>query len=177
MLQGFRWSQFIPSDTVIKLATLGPVGHWGKAPGTNGTFAGLLWYTVAFHHLSPVAYGILLLATLYVGVVLCGEAEVRMMKRDPGEVILDEFTAIPICFIGLQRTLFHLDEWAWTLILAGFLLFRFFDILKPLGIKKLQDLPGGWGVMLDDIAAAVATCICLHLGIRYVLPEVLRLLN
>jgi phosphatidylglycerophosphatase A len=48
--------------------------------------------------------------------------------------------------------------------LAGFGLFRFYDILKPLGIRRLQDWPAGWGVVVDDAAAALATCATLHLG-------------
>lgn len=50
-------------------------------------------------------------------------------------------------------------------LLAGFALFRFFDIAKPWGIARLQRLPGGWGVVVDDLAAALATCATLHLGV------------
>jgi phosphatidylglycerophosphatase A len=49
-------------------------------------------------------------------------------------------------------------------VLAGFGLFRFFDILKPLGISRLQNWPGGWGIVADDFAAALAACGALHLG-------------
>jgi phosphatidylglycerophosphatase A len=67
---------------------------------------------------------------------------------------------MPLCFF----------EWRWltdlasplVILLVGFAVFRCFDILKPLGIRKLQDLPGGWGVVLDDVAAALATCATLH---------------
>jgi len=51
---------------------------------------------------------------------------------------------------------------AWVVFLAGFALFRFFDILKPLGIGRLQELPAGWGVVMDDVAAALAACGVLH---------------
>jgi phosphatidylglycerophosphatase A len=50
------------------------------------------------------------------------------------------------------------------LLVAGFALFRFYDIKKPLVINALQELPGGWGVVLDDTAAALATCATLHLA-------------
>jgi phosphatidylglycerophosphatase A len=53
---------------------------------------------------------------------------------------------------------------AWQILLAGFALFRFYDILKPLGIGRLQDLPGGWGVVADDLGAALATAVTLHLA-------------
>ena len=56
----------------------------------------------------------------------------------------------------------HLPDWA--LLLAGFAFFRFFDILKPLGIARLQHLSGGWGVVADDVGAALAACASLHAG-------------
>ncbi len=164
MTPGFRWTALLPTPLVNGLATLGPLGGWGKAPGTVGSVAGLLWYTLAFHYLHPIAFLVLLLVTLYLGVAICGEAEERMMKRDPGEIILDEFVSVPLCFFGLQGAIDSLGPWAWIILLAGFGLFRLFDILKPFGIKKLQDYPGGWGVVADDVAAAMATSICLHIG-------------
>jgi phosphatidylglycerophosphatase A len=101
------------------------------------------------------------LAGLAVG--LCGEAEIRLGKQDPGEVILDEFIAMPLCFLGWSSLLAVMP--AWAALGAGFALFRFFDIVKPLGIKRLQHLPGGWGVVVDDVVAALAACATLHGGV------------
>ena len=53
-----------------------------------------------------------------------------------------------------------------VLLLLGFGLFRFFDIVKPLGIKRIQDLPGGWGVVMDDVIAGIVACVVFH-GLRY----------
>ncbi len=53
----------------------------------------------------------------------------------------------------------------WTLLVVGFLLFRLFDIVKPFPIRKLEGLPGGWGIMADDIAAALMAKALLHLFI------------
>jgi phosphatidylglycerophosphatase A len=77
-------------------------------------------------------------------------------------VVLDEFIVIPLCFLGWQSLDGHLPYWA--ILLAGFALFRFFDIVKPLGIGRLQRLPGGWGVVADDVGAALAACATLHVG-------------
>jgi phosphatidylglycerophosphatase A len=101
-------------------------------------------------------------------VALCGEAEFRLARKGPGEVILDEFVVMPLCFLGwrlLAVAPAGAGHWPkWAVILTGFALFRFFDILKPLGIRKLQDLPGGWGVVVDDVAAALASCATMHLA-------------
>jgi len=77
-------------------------------------------------------------------------------------VILDEFVVMPLCFLGWRSLVGPLPPWA--VFLTGFALFRFFDILKPLGIRRLQDLPGGWGVVVDDVAAALASCAVMHLA-------------
>lgn len=156
------WTRGLPTPLVIGLATLGPIGRRLPAPGTWGSAAGLLWVTAVFllPRLGPGATLILCAITGYLAVAFCGEAEIRLKKSDPGEVILDEFVAMPLCFLG-WRTLAA----TWTpllVLLAGFALFRFFDIAKPLGISRLQRLPGGWGVVIDDTAAALAACATLH---------------
>lgn len=150
---------FIPNRTILALTTFGPVGRL-KAPGTWGSLAGILFYTVVFPYLAPLPYLILCLFFMFLAVPLCEEAEIRLGKRDPGCVILDEFVAIPFCFFALA-TIPGPHAWAW--ILAGFLLFRFFDIVKPLVIGRLQKLPGGWGVVMDDVAAAITTNIVLQI--------------
>lgn len=159
------WPRFLPSQMVLNFATLGPIGRNLSAPGTWGSVAGLLYFTLFFYDLG--IFGSLVFGGLgiYLAVALCGEAEFRLGRRDPGEVILDEFVAMPFCFLGWPLMAHVLPHWAapWSVFLAGFALFRLFDILKPFGISKLQDLPDGWGVVVDDIAAALATNITLHL--------------
>jgi phosphatidylglycerophosphatase A len=71
--------------------------------------------------------------------------------------------AIPLCFLGWPALVAVVP--VWVALLAGFALFRLFDIAKPLGIARLQRLPGGWGVVVDDLAAALAACATLHLGV------------
>lgn len=161
---GIPWLAFFPSSIIVGAATLGRVGYWGKAPGTNGSVAGLLLYTVAFHPLSFLGQLLLLVVLSALAVVICGEAEVRMFKRDPGEIILDEVVAVPLVFLGLN-TVMAATGYVWLYMLVGFALFRFFDILKPLGINRLQALPGGRGVVYDDLAAALAAALVLRLGL------------
>jgi phosphatidylglycerophosphatase A len=101
-------------------------------------------------------------------VAFCDAAEVRLGRRDPGCVILDEVVAIPLCFPGVLAAASARGWPLWTMAVAAFALFRFFDILKPLGINRLQNLPGGLGVVVDDLAAALATCAVLNLVVRFV---------
>jgi phosphatidylglycerophosphatase A len=167
MFEQPAWTKVIPPPTILAIATLGPVGRRMRAPGTWGSAAGLLYFIVCFVGVYPLGnFGILLTSALgaYFAVGICGEAETLMGKHDPGEVILDEFVAMPLCFLG----------WGWIagpwtlpfagLLLADFLLFRFYDIRKPLVINTLQGLPGGWGIVADDTAAALATCATLHIA-------------
>ncbi len=150
---------------VIALATLGSIGTRLPAPGTFGSLAGLAafaalleWTTL--HGLEIlVGFGILAL----VAIPICGQAERILKKQDPGEIILDEFVAQPLVFLGVPwvfgpetNPTAHI-----LLLLAGFALFRLFDILKPFGIRRLQDLPGGIGVVADDLGAALTTGLCL----------------
>ena len=168
------WPRFLPTSWVLACATVGPVGRMRKAPGTWGSVAGLLYFTTLFVGPSALSssavdvrignVGVLLLSAVgfYFSVALCGEAEFRLGERDPGKIVLDEFVAMPLCFLGWTRFAGVVPNWA--VFLAGFALFRLYDIAKPFGIKKLQDLPGGWGVTVDDTAAALAACATMHLA-------------
>ncbi len=157
------WPRFLATRTVVAWATLGPVGRRLPAPGTWGSVAGLLYFTAVFAGRVGTA-GNLLLSAIggYLAVGICGEAESRIGRNDPGEVILDEFVAMPLCFLGWPHLLNPLP--ASAVFLAGLGLFRLFDIAKPFGISRLQSLPGGWGIVIDDTAAALASCLCMHVG-------------
>ena len=148
---------------MVHLATLGPLGRRGKAPGTQGTLVGLVIYTLIFHHAAPLLYILLLSLCILSARWICAEAEQALGQKDPPCIILDEVVAVPLCFLGLQEAIEQLGGQAWYILLLGFLLFRFFDIVKPLGIKKLEKLPNRWGILADDLAAACGTAICLRL--------------
>lgn len=153
----------LPRSWVVGVATLGPIGQRLPAPGTWGSVAGLLYFAVFFQRTNVAEnLGISAVAAV-IAAFFCGEAEIRLGKKDPGMINLDEFVAMPLCFLGWP-TLVH--RWPiWAVLLVGFALFRLFDILKPFGIRRLQNAPGGWGVVIDDTAAALAACGALHLAI------------
>ena len=158
-----HWPKVLPTKLVVGVATLGPIGMKLPAPGTWGSLAGLLYFLLFFYPLSLVPTLLLTVVAGYFAVAFCGEAEKRMGRKDPGQVILDEFVVMPLCFLGWR--LVAAAGWPhWGIFVAGFALFRFYDILKPLGIHRLQSWPGGWGVVVDDVAAALAACGTLHLA-------------
>lgn len=157
-----KLTALLPTALVVGLCRCGPVGQLGKAPGTSGTVIGLLLYTVLFFPLGWLAELLLAFVLVLISIPLCGEGERRLGQRDPGEIILDEVVAVPLCFVGLKGAMLATGS-IWAYMLAGFALFRLFDILKPFGIKRLQYLPGGLGVVADDVAAALATNIILQI--------------
>ena len=75
MRQQLTWTRLLPSPVVQNIATLGPLGFLGKAPGTLGSIAGMLWFTTMFLHLSLVGFLIFLSFTVYLATEICGEAE------------------------------------------------------------------------------------------------------
>jgi phosphatidylglycerophosphatase A len=148
-----------PTPLILKLATLWGLGY-KKAPGTWGSIAGLIFYSLFFYSLSFLSYTLILLFLVYASIQICDEAERRLNQKDAQCIILDEAVAMPICFFGFDPA--RVSSNVWIIMLLGLGLFRFFDILKPLGIKRIQNLPGGLGVVLDDVAAAACTAVCLQ---------------
>lgn len=147
---------------IVQIATLGPLGRL-RAPGTWGSAAGLLWWATVvrlahakgWHH--EFFFDALVVLT---AVLLCGVAAAFIGKKDPSEIILDEFAAMPLVF--LFNPYVHHGASSFLLILLGFLFFRLFDITKPFGIKALEKLPGGFGIVLDDVMAAIYANLALQ---------------
>jgi phosphatidylglycerophosphatase A len=136
-------------------------------PGTIGSLVGVFWYTIGFWNVPFLRFLIGLILSVWVSILFCGEAEIRIGTKDPPCIILDECCAMPLCFYGIERFIHQISTW--KILLYGFLLFRFFDIVKPLGIRSLQRHNGGVGIVMDDLAAAFATCIILHITIPMLL--------
>lgn len=154
--------RMLPDRTVLGICRCGPLGTVRRAPGTVGSLGGLALYTIFFFPLGLIGQLLLLLLLIGLAIPFCEEGERRLGKRDPGEIVLDEAVAMPLCFLGLSEALLATGM-VWFFMLLGFALFRLYDILKPFGINRLQRYPGGLGVVLDDLAAAVATHVTLVL--------------
>lgn len=147
-------------DPVLLLAFGFGSGLAPKAPGTWGTLAAIPFFLL-LNQLSASIYLLILLIATIAGIYLCGQAAERLGVHDHPGIVWDEF-------VGLWITLLWVPE-GWIWIFAGFLLFRFFDILKPWPIKWVdQQVSGGWGIMFDDILAGVMALLVLQ-GLYYYL--------
>ena len=164
------WTRFLSTPLVVNLATLGPIGRVTKAPGTLGSVVGLVFYAVFFHHATTFTFILLIALSAYLSVAICDAAEKRLQMRDPGMIVLDELVAVPLIFIGMGgNSGLIAQNNGWPVLFTGFVLFRVFDIIKPLGISRLQNLPGGLGCVADDIAAALAAYVSLQLIIHFLI--------
>jgi phosphatidylglycerophosphatase A len=139
------------------IATGAGSGYLPKAPGTWGTLVGLLlWWPLA--GLSMAAYLAAVAVLFIVGVASAGAAEKILDRGDPGVVVIDEIVGV---LIALAAVPLHP-----VAALAGFALFRLFDIAKPFPVGWLdRHLHGGLGIMLDDVAAGLYALLVLHLGL------------
>lgn len=126
-----------------------------RAPGTVGTVAAIPIYLL-IAGFQPLIYAGIVVVALVLGVLVCGWVARDMQVKDPAAIVWDEF-------VGLWVALFMLpDGWYWLIV--GFSLFRFFDILKPWPVGFLdQELPGGMGIMMDDVAAGLYSLLVLQL--------------
>lgn len=145
------------------IATAFGAGYSPFAPGTAGAAVGvlMLWglgefWPDQFSGGWPQA-GWLLVAILFfffLGVIATQKLE-PIWGHDPSRIVVDELVGVWVAMLGVPNN--------WQNLLLAFGLFRLFDIWKPLGIRKFEQMPGGWGVMMDDVAAGVAAGFCLHL--------------
>ncbi|HYA86514.1 MAG TPA: phosphatidylglycerophosphatase A [Nitrospirota bacterium] len=143
------------SDTVVLFIAEGVYsGKSPFAPGTAGTLVGVLLYW-GLKNVGPFPYIILTCLLCIAGTWVAGRAEVLLAKRDSPSIVIDEIA-------GYLISMF-LAPAGWGFIVAGFCLFRIFDVLKPWPLYDLQAVHGGFGVMLDDIGAGVYTNILLHI--------------
>jgi len=127
-----------------------------KAPGTMGTVVAIPIYWLLYSAGSWIYLGALA-AALLAGIWLCGYTAERLGQDDPKGVVWDEIVGYLLTMVGLP--------FGWMWILAGFLLFRVFDILKPWPICWLdRHIKGGLGIMLDDVVAGLAAAIALNLA-------------
>ena len=134
------------------IATVGGLGYFPIASGTVGSLIGLalIWILSG----SPTQQIVGTLAAIGLGLWSAGPAAKAMKDPDPHPIIIDEVAGMMLALALLPAR--------WPVYLAGFLLFRLLDILKPGPIRWVERLPGSWGIMLDDLLAGLGANILLR---------------
>ena len=139
--------------TTYFLATGFYSGYSPLAPGTAGSLVLLL----IFLFLPPFSIPILLISAFFfflIGVWAATKVS-REKGEDPSIVVIDELLGMLVVLIGCPRTLFS--------VLIAFVLFRFFDIVKPFPVRMVYRLPSGWGLMLGDLLAGLSALLIVQI--------------
>ena len=137
------------------------VGYCPWAPGTVGSLLGPPLVVAAASFLPQSAVFVFGVLFIVVGVPICTRASKALGLHDPGPVVYDEIAAFWIVFAPL---LIRGEPVTWPVAAAGFGLFRLFDITKPWPVNRLEKLPGGLGIMADDLAAGAWSALFLFAG-------------
>lgn len=146
----------MPRPLLYAIGTFFWTGYAPIAPATVASFGVTVLWWLAWTWLGPIPLWInvvLLAAVTAVGIPIAGRLE-RIHGEDPSLVVIDEVAGMLVTFLGVST-----GPLGW---LAGFFWFRLFDIFKPLGIRKLEKLGGGLGIMVDDLGAGVLACAATH---------------
>ena len=140
-------------------------GTLPKMPGTYGSLAAaLLAYPLAKISFMG-CFALLAICVFFLGIPFAKKAMKDTNSEDPGWIVIDEVSGQWMAFAFIAPEIILQYPW---LILIGFALFRFFDILKPLGIKKLEALPGALGVMADDLLGGIYAGLILFAGVYFI---------
>ena len=135
------------SEKIIKILATGfGSGLSPFAPGTMGTLVGIPVCLVCLPITWPARF-VFVIVLSALAIFISGRAEIIYSKKDDQRIVIDEITGFQVAMLPVAITGWHLC--------VAFVLFRIFDIWKPFPIRNLQNIPGGWGVVIDDIAAGI----------------------
>src|ERR1700744_2243529 len=135
------------------------IGYIGKGAGTVAAVAcSVCWYLAYRNGYEPIPSLIITILITLLG-IWSSNVVSKIWGKDPARVVIDEVAGMAISLLFIPVTIKY--------IIAALILFRFFDIVKPLFIRKLEALPGGWGVMADDVLAGIYANIVLQLVILF----------
>ncbi len=141
------------------LATFFGLGLVPLAPGTAASAAAAIGYLLGLHRLAWPLYAALVGFLFFAGAAAAGRYASDLGRPDPGRIVVDEICGQLIALAFLQG--------GWVPAGISFALFRFFDIIKPWPIRRLESLPGGWGIMADDVAAGLAAAVLTRLALLF----------
>ena len=156
-----RKPQGIKDYFSLAMTTFG-VGYLPLAPGTWGSMVGVAIYLGVAHLAKNLTIGLIqavilvsILLFSLLGIWASNRAIPLLGNEDPSQAVIDEVIGQLIVFLFVPFAI------SWSLVLAGFILFRLFDIWKPYPIRSFEVLPGGLGICADDIVAGIYGGICL----------------
>jgi len=137
------------------VATLCGAGRFPFAPGTAGTLAALPLAALAAHFLTTWGFAAATVALALVGVWAAGRAAPILGQKDPGAIVIDEAAGLCVSLLGMPL--------GWGTLCGAFLLFRTMDVLKPPPAARSEHLPGGWGIVVDDLVAGLYANLSLRI--------------
>ena len=137
------------------IATCFKVGYLPLAPGTWGSIFAILVWWVLLKDLDLLIFGIVIILFFFIGIIVSNVIIDQNGNNDPSHIIIDEL-------VGQWLALWILPDGYFYIIIA-FILFRFFDIIKPWPIRFMEQLPKGLGVMCDDLTAGLITLILIQI--------------
>ena len=140
----------------VFIATFGYVGFFPIAPGTAGSLAALALYALVRWAETPALELVTIIAVFAIGIWASTRTERALARKDPGPVVIDEV-------LGMLITLAFLPLSTWGIV-AGFLIFRLLDVIKPFPAGRLEHLPSGLGIMADDAMAGVYAHLVLRIA-------------
>jgi phosphatidylglycerophosphatase A len=144
------------SAMLTNIATLGFIGRLPFAPGTFGSLAAMVFFVLLKPPFSVQAF--LLIAITLVGTIASHHTEKLLEEKDSRHIVIDEFAGYTLSILSLPSAISY--------FVAAFLLFRFFDILKPPPIRWIERiLPGGIAIMADDLMAGIYANAVLQIWI------------
>ena len=129
-------------------------GYAPVAPGLFGSVVGLGYWWLLDSVSSPLVYWLIWTLSLVIALWSADRAAISFNQKDPSRVVIDELVAVPLALLGLGNY--------WWEVAAAFILFRVFDVWKPGIIRRSQNLPGGYGIVCDDLLAGLYACATCH---------------
>jgi phosphatidylglycerophosphatase A len=144
------------------ICSVGYIGFFPVAPGTIGSAAGLVVYVLFLQSTSLLLQAFVIVTLFALGVIFTRPCEEDLRCTDPGPIVIDEVMGMLIAVAMMPV--------GWGGMALGFFLFRVFDVFKPFPARQFERLPGGFGVMADDVVAGLYASLVLR-GVAQVAPH------
>jgi len=143
----------LTNNSLLFIVTCGFIGY---LPGAPGTYASILGCVIVYLFTFNSVFGNVVFVCC---LAVCSVACINLLKyngEDPSYIVIDELVGIFITMAGHKTNLLN--------IIIGFILFRFFDIIKPYPIRRVENFKGGYGIVADDVLAGIFANLFMYLG-------------